>query len=170
MCCGSGKLLYLCGEKVVPLSCHRIYLNKRWCGFLFFIASILLLNMGTPYDFCPFLLSRIWVVASSLRSDRSLVPDVWWCTSNIRLRACSPSLVLCVRVSYPRVAHLVMSAGYCRCREQRGVCWCPRRVGWDSCGQSCRSTFRLWRNWYCVFWWVADAALSFLWRRGSLFG
>ena len=24
MCCGSGKLLYLCGEKVVPLSCSRI--------------------------------------------------------------------------------------------------------------------------------------------------
>ena len=47
----------------VRKSCHLAvvgyYLNRRWCGFLFFIASILLLNMGTPHDFCHILLSRI---------------------------------------------------------------------------------------------------------------
>ena len=49
-CCQFGKLLYFCGEKVVPLSRARIYLNRRWRGFLFFIISIPLLNMGIPYD------------------------------------------------------------------------------------------------------------------------
>ena len=46
-------------RKSCHLAVHGCYHNLRWCGFLYFIASILLLNMGTPHDFCHFLLSRI---------------------------------------------------------------------------------------------------------------